>query len=80
MRLARALWYGASDGVAAQFAAILTSPPVTQVGRDHLDAVFLAERAVERVRVVGLVADESGGELVEEAFGHSQVRISRVVL
>src|SRR5579872_7174136 len=53
--------------VAAELAAILTSAPVAPIGRDHLDVVFLAERAVERVRVVGLVADEPGGELVEEA-------------
>jgi hypothetical protein len=41
------------------------------VGRDHLDVVFLAERAVERVRVVGLVTDEPGRELVEEASGQN---------
>src|SRR5579864_2132347 len=53
-----------APAVAAQLAAILTPAPV---GRDHLDAVFLLERAVERIRVVGLVADEPGGKLVEEA-------------
>jgi hypothetical protein len=34
---------------------------------DHDLPVFLLERAVERVRIVGLVADEPGGELVEKA-------------
>ena len=54
--------------VAAQLAPILTPASIAPVRRDHLDVVFLAERAVELVRVVGLVADEPGGELVEEAF------------
>jgi hypothetical protein len=57
--------------VAAQLAPIQTPASVAQVGRDHLDVVFLAERAIERVRVVGLVADEPGGELVEEASGQN---------
>jgi hypothetical protein len=55
-----------SSAISAQWAAVLSPAAVTPVRRDHLDAVFLAERAVERVRVVGLVADEAGGELVEE--------------
>src|SRR6266850_3189388 len=54
-----------APAVAAQFAAILTAAPVAPVGRDHLDAVFLMEPAVERVRVVGLVTDQPGGEMVE---------------
>lgn len=41
------------------------------VGRDHLDAVFLLEPSVERIRVVGLVADEPCGEFVEEASGQN---------
>src|SRR6202034_436152 len=57
--------------VAAQLAPILTSASIAPVGRDHLDVVFLAERAVERVRVVGLVTDEPGRELVEEASGQN---------
>jgi hypothetical protein len=60
-----------APAVAAQLTAILTPAPVAPVGRDHLDAVFLLERAVERVRVVGLVADEPGGKLVEEASGQN---------
>jgi len=61
-----------APAVAAQFAAILTAAPVAPVGRDHLDAVFLMEPAVERVRVVGLVTDQPGGEMVEEASGQKQ--------
>ena len=53
-----------ASAVAAQLAGILTPGPVAPIGRDHLNAVFLVERAVERVRVVGLVADEPLGELV----------------
>jgi len=60
-----------APAVAAQFAAILSSAPVAPVWRDHLDAIFFLEPAVERVRVVGLVADEPGGELVEEASGQN---------
>lgn len=55
--------------VAAQLASILTPASIAPVGRNHLDVVFLAERAVERVRVVGFVADEPGGEFVEKASG-----------
>ncbi|MCU1225230.1 MAG: hypothetical protein JWQ42_3323 [Edaphobacter sp.] len=43
-----------ASAVGTQLGAILTPAPVAPVGRDHLDAVFLSER----VRVVGLVADE----------------------
>ena len=57
--------------VAAQLAPILTPASIAPVGRDHFDVVFLTERAVERVRVVGLVADKPSGELVEEASGQN---------
>ncbi len=46
----------------------------------HLDAVFLVERAVKRVRVVGLVADEPGGELVEEASGQNVLHTGEKLL
>jgi len=36
------------------------------VGRDHLDAVALAEQRVERITVVAAVADQSRGEVAEE--------------
>jgi hypothetical protein len=55
--------------IAAQLAAILTPAPVAPVRRDHFDAVLLLELSVERVRVVGLVADEPFGEFVEKASG-----------
>ena len=53
-----------APAVAAQFAPILTPAPIAPVGRDHLDPVFLMEPAIERVRVVGLVTDEPGGNMV----------------
>jgi hypothetical protein len=53
--------------VAAQFTGVLTFTAVAPVGRDHLDAVLVLERAIERVRVVGFIADEPGGKFVEEA-------------
>jgi hypothetical protein len=57
--------------VSAQPTPVLAPVPVAPVGRDHLDAVFLLEPAVERIRVVGLVADEPCGEFVEEASGQN---------
>jgi len=42
-----------ASAIAAQLASILAPAPVAPVGRDHLNAVFLLERAVERVRIVG---------------------------
>jgi hypothetical protein len=59
-----------SSAIAAQLAAILG--PVfasASVGRDQLNAVFVGELLIERVRVVGFVADEPGGELIKEAAG-----------
>ena len=53
--------------VAPQLTGILTPAAVASVGRDHLDVVLAPERAIKRVRVVGLVADEPGGDLVEKA-------------
>jgi len=44
---------------------------VGSVGRDHLNAVFLSERLIERIRVVGLVADQPFGQFVEEAAGQN---------
>jgi hypothetical protein len=37
--------------VLAQPSPVLAPVPVAPVGRDHLDAVFLLEPAVERIRV-----------------------------
>ena len=41
----------------------------TPVGRDPFDAVLTLELVVERVRVVGFVADEPGREFAEKAPG-----------
>jgi hypothetical protein len=61
-----------SAPVAAQRTAILCPLlAVRSVGRDHLDAVVGREFFIERIRVVGLVADESCGQLVEEASGQN---------
>lgn len=61
-----------SPSIAAQLASVLgvlSSP--SAVGSDHFDAIFVGELFIERVRVVGFVADELGGELVEEAGGQN---------
>ena len=56
-----------SATIAALGTAILSLVlAVGPVGRDHLDAVFI-HLCVERVRVVGFVADEPLGQLIEEA-------------
>ena len=60
-----------SAAIAAQRTAILgLALAVGAVGRDHHDAVF-AHLGVERIRVVGLVADEPFGQFVEEASGQN---------
>jgi len=66
--------------VAAQLAPILAPASIAPVGRDHLDVVVVPERAIERVRVVGFVADEPGGELVEEASSQNVPRTMRFAL
>lgn len=59
-----------SPAIAAGLASILSSAfAATPIGRDQLDAVFALELAIEQLRVVGLVADEPGRELVEKASG-----------
>ena len=56
--------------IAAQFAAILSSAFASAPVRgDQFDSVVFSELRVERVRVVGLVADEACGEFVEKASG-----------
>jgi hypothetical protein len=44
-------------------------PAAAPVGSDHFDVVFFGEPLVERVRVVSFVADEPGGQLIEETAG-----------
>lgn len=59
-----------SSAIAAQLTSILGfafSP--APIGRDQLDAVLALELFIERVRVVGFVADEPGRELVEKTSG-----------
>lgn len=55
--------------VAAQFPSILAFASALPVRGDQFDVVFFGELLVERVRVVSLVADEPGGQLVEETSG-----------
>ncbi len=55
--------------VAAQLAPVLGFAPVAAVRGDPLDVVFVLELAVELVRVVGLVSDQSSGQFVEKASG-----------
>ena len=59
-----------SSSIAAQLASILGSSfSPAPVGRDQLDAVLALECFIERVRVVGFVADEPGRELIEKTSG-----------
>ena len=59
-----------SSSISPQLASILSLlSPTAPVWGDQLDVVFGGELLVERVRVVGFVTDEPGGELIEEAAG-----------
>jgi hypothetical protein len=59
-----------SPAISSQFASILSFLPATApVGSDHFDVVFRGKPLVEGVRVVGFVADDSGGEFIKEAAG-----------
>jgi len=55
--------------IAAQRTSIQGSAAGAPIGRNHLDAVFRFELLVEPVGVTGFVADEAGGQLVEETSG-----------
>ena len=44
---------------------------IGSVGSDHLYAIFLGQRLIERVRVVSLVTNQPFGQLVEEASGQN---------
>jgi hypothetical protein len=55
--------------VEAQGTAILRFGAFATVRRDHFDAVVFGQLSVKPVRVVGLVADQPGGEFIEEAGG-----------
>jgi hypothetical protein len=60
-----------ASAVTTQFAAILALAPVAPIGRDQLDPVLLGECGIERVRVVGFVANEPGREFVEKTAGQN---------
>jgi hypothetical protein len=53
--------------IATELPSILSLASALPVRRDQFDLVLLRELFVERVRVVGLVADEPGGQFVEKA-------------
>ena len=55
--------------VTAELPAILRFASVAAVRGDQLNAVPVLELLVEFVRVVSLVADQSGGQFVEKASG-----------
>ena len=58
-----------SSLVASQRTSILRLAAATAIGRDQLDAILFFEFFIEPIGVVGFVADESGGELIEKASG-----------
>jgi hypothetical protein len=61
-----------SLAISPELASILSVLSATApVGCDHFDVVFGGKLLVERVRVVGLVADEPCGKFVEEATGQN---------
>src|SRR5277367_3542095 len=61
-----------ASSVAAKLSSVLCLLfAVAAVGGDHLDAVFFSHLLVESGRVVGLVADQSFGQLIEEASGQN---------
>ena len=61
-----------SAPVAPQRSAILgLLLAVGSVGRDHLNAIVLSQRLIESVRVVGLIANQPFGQLIEEAPGQN---------
>jgi hypothetical protein len=61
-----------TSSVASQLPSILRLLfAVPAVGRDHRHAVFLGQGLVQCIRVIGLVADQPLGQLVEEASGQN---------
>ena len=65
--------YLPAAAVAAQRPSILRLLlAIGSIGRDHLDAVFL-HLLVQYIRIVGLVANQSLRELVEEALGQNSL-------
>jgi hypothetical protein len=61
-----------ASAVAAELPSVLGLLfTVASVGGDHLDAVLIGHLLIQSVRVIGLVADQSFGELIEEASGQN---------
>lgn len=58
-----------ATAVTAQFPSILALASALSVGCDQFDGIFLGELFVEPIGVVGFVADEPGGQFVEETSG-----------
>jgi len=64
--------YLSAAAVAAQRPSILRLLlAIGSIGRDHLDAVLFGQLLVQRVGVVGLVANQPLRQLVEEASGQN---------
>ena len=66
--------------IASEGPPILRRPSARAVGRDHLDAVLVAELGVEPVAVIAAVADQSSREFGEEPRvegGGDEVRLIR---
>ena len=59
--------YRPAFAIAAQLATILRLLPVLTIRRDQLNAVFFLQAPVERVRIIGFVAEDAFGEFVQEA-------------
>jgi len=57
--------------IAPQFASVLRPASLAPVRRDQLDVVVFGELLVELVRVVGFIANQPRGQLVEEAAGQN---------
>src|SRR5271157_4781581 len=62
-------FYFPTSAVAPQLTSVLGLAAPPAIGRDQLDAVFRFELFIEPIRIVGFVADEPGGELIEKASG-----------
>ena len=61
-----------SPAISPELASVLSLLSATSPVRgNHFDVVFGGELLVERIRVVGLVADEPGGKLIEETCGEN---------
>ena len=62
-------FYFPASAIAAQLSAILRFASAPPIWRYQLDAILGCEFLVERVRVVGSIADEPGRKFVKKASG-----------